>query len=59
MMRIILQNSPAILLYVYREATLHGFSQSAVWWASFHLGIFVSVVSSTSGTLPKENGQIQ
>lgn len=28
-------------------------------WASFHVGIFMSVVSSTSGRLPKENVQIQ
>lgn len=34
---------------------------SASWpygQASFHIGIFMSVVSSTSGRLPKENGQM-
>lgn len=28
-------------------------------WASFHVGIFMSVVSSASGSRPKESGQIQ
>lgn len=36
-----------------------GWSSWPYGWASFHIGLFMSVVSSTSGRLPKENSQIQ